>query len=263
MDERFVFGEDELRIDEYVFRLGSFASDAWKSAPEGCFLMFKPQPMLETFDRFFSSRADDSPLRTIFEIGVWDGGSTAFWFEYFRPEKLVAVDWLRREDSDYFRGYVDSRGIADRLKTYWGVDQGDAERLREIVDNEFAGPLDLVIDDGSHMLEETTTSFQTLFPLLRRGGLYVLEDWNWELNPDCRAPDHPFATRDGLVGLVADLARITGSSSTIRSMTIYRGFVAVERGPAPEGETFDLDEHLSGLPVKLGAESTGAGDAAA
>ena len=259
MDERFVFEGDELRIGEFVFRLGyDFASDAWKSAPEGCFLMFKPRTMLEEYDRFFSSRAGDFPFRAIFEIGIWDGGSTASWFEYFQPDKLVAVDLLHREDSEYFRRYVASRGIADRVKTHWGVDQGDEDQLREIVDAAFAGPLDLVIDDGSHLLEQTTTSFQTLFPRLRPGGLYVIEDWNWELNPKFREPDHPFATHDGLVGLIADLSRITGNSSTIRSMTIYRGFVAVERGYGLEGTTFDLQHHVPGLPEKLDRESRGA-----
>ena len=264
MDERFVFGEDELRIDEFVFRLGyDHASDAWKSAPEGCFLMFKPRHLLEEYDRFASSRADGSPVRAIFEIGIWDGGSTAFWFEYFQPDKLVAVDLLHRQDSDYFRRYIESRGVADRLKTYWAVDQGDVERLCEIVDAEFTGPLDLVIDDGSHFLEETRASFQTLFPRLRAGGFYLIEDWDWELNPKFREPDHPFATRDGLVGLVADLSRITANSPLIRSMTIYHSFVAVERGPAWAGEPFDLQEHVPEVHVKLDVESPQAGDAAA
>ena len=80
---------------------------------------------------------DDPPFRAIFEIGIWDGGSTAFWFEYFQPDKLVAVDYLGREDSEYFRSFVDARGIADRVKTYWGVDQGDSGAGAEIVDAEF------------------------------------------------------------------------------------------------------------------------------
>ena len=69
-----------------------------------------------------------------------------------------------------------------------------------------------MIDDGSHLLEETRACFETLFPRLRKGGLYMLEDWNWELNPMFRNPEHPFAKRDGLVGLVDDLVRVIGSS---------------------------------------------------
>ena len=259
MKDRFIFEQDELRIDEFRFRLGyDFAWDAWKSASADSFLMFKSQTLLEAFDRFFSSKLGGSPVRNIFEIGIWDGGSSAFWFEYFRPEKLVAVDWLRREDSDYFRRYVDTRGISERLKTYWGVDQGDVERLREIVDEEFASGLDLVIDDGSHMLEETRASFQTLFPRMRNGGLYILEDWNWEFNERCRAPDHPFATRDGLVELVAELVRLTGSSPVIQSMAIYKTFVVVEKGSGDHDVTLEIRELLAELPQKLHESSLSA-----
>ena len=38
-------------------------------------------------------------------------------------------------------------------------------------------PLDLVIDDASHLYGPTMASFEVLFPRLRPGGLYVIEDW--------------------------------------------------------------------------------------
>jgi hypothetical protein len=251
MDQRFRFNEDELRIDDLVFRLGyKLASDAWKTPHEGHFLLFKPRPLLQKFDEFFAARPDFQP-RNIFEIGIWDGGSTVFWSEYFQPEKLVAIDWLQRQDSEYFQHYVRSRGAQDRVKTCWGVDQGNAEGLREIVAREFTGPLDLVLDDGSHLPEETTTSFETLFPCLRVGGVYVIEDWNWELLPEFREPGHVWASTDGLVGLVTDLARLTGSSQVVGSLTVCPNFVAVERGLGlPDDGELDLDAYVRSLPQK-------------
>jgi hypothetical protein len=260
MDKRFVFEERELRIDDLVFRLGAdFAWDEWKSAPQGCFLMFKNQFLLERFDEFFASRRDFR-AQNIFEIGIWDGGSTAYWFEYFKAQKIVAVDHLDREDSGYFRGYVESRKVADRVKTYWGVDQGDSRRLLEIVGSEFEEPLDLVIDDGSHLPEETKASFETLYPLLRPGGIYVIEDWNWELGAEARSPDHEWASIDGLVGLVTDLIRLTGAH-VIPVMTAYPNFVGVEKGVGLKGDSFDVDARVSALPQKverLGAAPQGA-----
>jgi hypothetical protein len=250
MDKRFVFEEGELRVDDLVFRLGvDFAWDEWKSAPESCFLMFKTQGLLEHFDAFFASKLDFRP-QNIFEIGIWDGGSTAYWFEYFKAQKIVAVDRLDREDSEYFRRYIESRKVADRVKTYWGVDQGDSGRLREIVGHEFEEPLDLVIDDGSHMPEQTKSSFETLYPLLRPGGIYVIEDWNWELIGATRSPEHPWAAMDGLVGLITDLMRLTGAH-VLPGMTARPNFVVVERGVGPEGTRFDVDAHVSALPQKL------------
>ena len=155
-------------------------------------------------------------------------------------------------------------GIGDRLKTYWGVDRATRKRLREIVDTEFDGvPLDLVIDDGSHLLEETRTSFETLFPRLRMGGLYVIEDWNWELNPTFREPGHYFATRDGLVGFVADLAlgrrKLVGDQFA-DDLSGVRGGRARTMS---KDLRFDIAELLAGLPVKLDPDAPGPEEAAA
>jgi hypothetical protein len=136
------------------------------------------------------------------------------------------------------------------VKTYWGVDQKDSRRLHEIVGNEFEDPIDLVIDDGSHMPEETKSSFETLYPLLRPGGLYVIEDWNWELMPEARSPDHHWASADGLVALVTDLLRLTGVH-VIPTMTVYTNFVGIEKGGGLEGNKIDVDARVSALPQKL------------
>jgi hypothetical protein len=45
------------------------------------------------------------------------------------------------------------------------------------------GPLDLVVDDCSHLYEPTRASFNELFPRLRPGGAYVIEDWVWAHTP--------------------------------------------------------------------------------
>jgi hypothetical protein len=35
---------------------------------------------------------------------------------------------------------------------------------------------DIIIDDGGHTMNQQKTSFMTLLPLVRSGGLYVIED---------------------------------------------------------------------------------------
>lgn len=37
-------------------------------------------------------------------------------------------------------------------------------------------PFDIIIDDGGHTMNQQKTSFITLLPLVRSGGLYVIED---------------------------------------------------------------------------------------
>lgn len=114
------------------------------------------------------------------ELGIAFGGSVALMELIARPALLVALEL----DPDPVQGltdFISRRGIAERIRPHYGVNQADRERVHEIVSAELEGaPLDLVIDDASHLLGPTRASFETLFPLVRPGGSYLIEDWNWQ-----------------------------------------------------------------------------------
>jgi len=40
--------------------------------------------------------------------------------------------------------------------------------------------LDIIIDDASHASHHQQNAFLTLFPKLRSGGLYIIEDLRWQ-----------------------------------------------------------------------------------
>lgn len=57
------------------------------------------------------------------------------------------------------------------MAPHWGVEQSDARTLGEIGGREFGDePLDPVVDDASHLLEPTRTTFNALFPRLQHEG---------------------------------------------------------------------------------------------
>ena len=56
----------------------------------------------------------------VLEIGMWDGGQSAFWNEILRPKKIVGVDLKVREDSAYFRDYVRTQRLELKVRSYWG-----------------------------------------------------------------------------------------------------------------------------------------------
>jgi predicted O-methyltransferase YrrM len=245
MFENLVWRKDRMLMDGLTFRLEHFASDDWELGDE-CFIFFKIKELVDQYESFFAPRKNFRP-QNIFELGLWDGGSLAFWFETFHPNKQVGIDLTQREDSKYFRRYLEERGLGERLKSYWGVNQADKQMLREIVAREFDAPLDLVIDDASHLYGPTRSSFDCLFPLLRPGGLYIIEDWAWEHWKGFDSPDHPWAQEKGLTELVFELIQATGTSPTlIKSVTTYQGFTVVERGEADlnDVENFKLEHHF-------------------
>jgi Glycosyltransferase WbsX/Methyltransferase domain len=267
MFERLTWLPDRALLGDLVFRLEQSRSDGWELGDE-CFAFYKNRQLVEQFDRFWS--ATGFRPRRVLEIGIWDGGSTAFWFEHLRPERLVAIDLRDREDSPYFRSWVTANGLAGRVRTRWRTDQADRALLRELVERDLGGELDLVIDDGSHLEVPTRASFEALFPLLPPGGLYVIEDWAWEHWPEFQDPGHVWAGEESLSALVCDLVAATGSSQTlIRGLSVHEGFVVVERGDGGDGgedrQCFRLADHIRRRPWRwatAAAGATGANEAA-
>ena len=105
----------------------------------------------------------------ILEIGIGGyenpragGESLRVWKAYFPKSRIFGID------------LYDKTALEEpRIKTFRGS-QADPEFLRRVVQE--IGDVDIVVDDGSHQSEHVTSTFRTLFPLLSRDGLYVVED---------------------------------------------------------------------------------------
>jgi hypothetical protein len=159
----------------------------------------------------------------------------------------VWIDLSPRGDSAYFKRYVATRQLTERIKTYWIIDQSDTEQLEKIVVAEFDAHLDLAIDDASHLYESTKASFETLFPLLRPGGLYIIEDWAWAHWGELHSLLQPRATEKALTQLIFEVVEATGSSTElIASTNLLQRFAAIERGNIGPEELVDfmLRDHI-------------------
>ena len=75
--------------------------------------------------------------------------------------------------------FIEHERLTGTVRPFYGVDQGDKDQLTDIMDQEFGRrrPIDLVIDDASHLWDKTLASFEVLYPRLRPGGRFVIEDW--------------------------------------------------------------------------------------
>jgi demethylmacrocin O-methyltransferase len=123
----------------------------------------------KTYCRYFD-QLRNNPVKLL-EIGVSAGHSVQVWTKYFANGTVVGFDQDIR---------INQYGATDRLTLIQG-DQQDAELLTKI-SNEH-GPFDIIIDDGSHIDAITKKSFDTLFPLLAPGGLYIVEDLHTSYQP--------------------------------------------------------------------------------
>lgn len=114
----------------------------------------------------------------IVELGIAEGGGTALTALEAQPARLVAVD-IEPRPLAALSALIADRELDEVVRPHYGVDQGDRDRLAAIIEDEFGEALlDLVVDDASHQLDRTRSSFETLFPRLRPGGVFVIENWN-------------------------------------------------------------------------------------
>ncbi len=123
----------------------------------------------------------------VFELGVWQGGSAARWALTMRLTRYVGIDC--RSVDLLFAESLRRHPRWGAVRLHGNIPQADRESLRRIADEDFDGPLDVVVDDASHMYADSLASFDTLFPRLRPGGIYLIEDWAWAHRPRSQGPD--------------------------------------------------------------------------
>jgi predicted O-methyltransferase YrrM len=164
-------GDDTFAMGPATFQIT--VADRFRSSDEH-FMLVKSRALV---DRYVELIAVLGPQRIV-ELGICEGGSTAFLSLLAEPERMLALD-LRATPAAGLETFIERHGRQDQMHTHYSFDQSDDGRLRRMLDEEFGDqPLDLVIDDASHRVSPTRASFNVLFPRLRPGGVYVIEDWN-------------------------------------------------------------------------------------
>jgi len=164
-------------VDDHLLKVGDddfHCEHPTRVLPSNRFPVEKARPLVEDYIELCGRMR---PKR-IMEIGVLRGGSTVLLSQLTAPEKLVSIE-LSPQPVALLTDYIEARGLTEVVRPYFGVDQADRTRVAAIARNEFGAPIDLVIDDASHLYEPSVATFETLFPLVRPGGLYLLEDWRW------------------------------------------------------------------------------------
>lgn len=213
-------------IDFLTSQHGATIEDAEKS---GAIWVMKNVELLALYE----DRVAKLEPQLIVEVGVAGGGGAAVLNERFRPKTLCLID-LVDVTSPSFKAYLKSPS-ASNIRTHLDVDQSDQSRLAKVMEQDFGDSrLDLVIDDASHLYEPSLATFEELFPRVRPGGFYIIEDWGWShwKGDYWQGRDAPWATRAGLSNLIHQLVMASASNpERVKSLLVTSAGCVVERGP--------------------------------
>ena len=100
---------------------------------------------------------------SIVEIGLGTGQSLPMWQNLFKHAHIYGVD----------KEYENSGN--DRYTIYKG-DQSSVNDLNDLRKSLTDKNVFFINDDGSHIPEHQLLTFNTLFPILKEGGIYIIED---------------------------------------------------------------------------------------
>jgi hypothetical protein len=123
----------------------------------------------------FLTGLKDMPIKML-EIGLGcgmsygPGASVKVWKNYLHPNSEI---WMAEQNAECIEKHKNEKSM-EGIKTVTG-DQSDPETLKRWV-QETGGSFDVVIDDGGHMNVQIKRSFDVLWPTVKPGGMYFIED---------------------------------------------------------------------------------------
>ncbi len=121
------------------------------------------------YEHFFAPLRGD-PV-TLLEIGVGSGNSHIGWIEFFFNAKTVlGIDKVHSTNEWNTPGATPH----PRYK-FMAADQSDPVFWKCLA-ADYPGGLDILIDDGSHMIDDVVRTFNYAWPLIKSGGYMTIED---------------------------------------------------------------------------------------
>ncbi len=141
---------DEYRyLDEIAVRVGADKNSTYHN-------------YTEIYSRYFAP-LKEKPIKFL-EIGLDRGASVKLWEEYFKNADLHFMD-ITLKRAEYF-------SIRSHYHKCDQENQSDLQHFIEITDGNF----DIILDDGGHTMNQQLTSLAALFPHVKSGGMYIIED---------------------------------------------------------------------------------------
>jgi len=116
------------------------------------------------YPKYFQEIRDSNRPVKLLEIGAFMGQSIVLWKQYLPSAQLFFIEYSEAWVRPWMREWA----------TMFVGDQSNVDFLHHVVNQ--TGQLDMIIDDGGHTMKQQLVSFTTLWPFLKPGGVFFIED---------------------------------------------------------------------------------------
>lgn len=113
------------------------------------------------YHEMFKDRKDE--IKNVLEIGPAEGAGVKMFRDYFPNAQIYGLEI----DKDRVKKLQ-----LERITVY----HADQSLMEQICFSDFYEYLDIVIDDGSHNPIDQIFTFQAIYPYLKKGATYIIED---------------------------------------------------------------------------------------
>jgi predicted O-methyltransferase YrrM len=168
----------------------------------------------------------DQPEVRYLEVGLWEGRSLLWMLDHVLTHPTSRASGIDIVLYDALRQNLARSGAAERVTLF----RGPSEReLRKFDPQSF----DIIYIDGSHAAPDVLADLVLAWPLLKRGGLMILDDYTWEGAVNEGGSKYPPELRpriaiDGFISAYRSLVEVVYKQYQV---VLRRRFLGCPRGP--------------------------------
>jgi hypothetical protein len=139
------------------------------------------------------------------EIGVWNGESMKLWADYFTNAKnIVGIDIFTRTSIQSVRENLSNYKTTLHQLNSSTCSDDEFNKFSEL----YADGFDIIIDDGSHAFNDQISTYDKFKPLMKKGGIYLIEDMGNESK----------TTRDAFKQLIPEINILLSTGNKYNSL---------------------------------------------
>jgi len=132
----------------------------------------KPHNYAVHYDKLFTPLRDQ-PVKLL-EVGVGGGEGVRMWLDYFNHPASAIFGVDNQHDTNPWDSLIGTSPTS--RYTFTHGDQMDSEFWKRFIEWPYGTGWDICIDDGFHSNLAIITTFNALWPHVKAGGFYAVED---------------------------------------------------------------------------------------